>query len=75
MSIANQQQYLWEGGFENTDSHTLSFKVTLFFDDNTSESYFEESSFDLTEDELFKSNLLEEDGVIDIYIELEGVSV
>ncbi|MBB6463370.1 hypothetical protein [Flammeovirga kamogawensis] len=73
MSIANQQQYLWEGGFEDTDNHELSFKVTLYYEDNTSETYFEPSSIDLSEDENFKQELLTQEGVIDYYIEMKGV--
>ncbi|ANQ51082.1 hypothetical protein KMW28_17865 [Flammeovirga yaeyamensis] len=75
MSIANTNQYLWEGGYESTDTHATTFKVTLIYDDNSEEIFFENAQHDLTEDDFYASKLLAEEGVVDFYIELEGVSV
>ena len=73
MSLVNQQQYLWEGGFENAETKELSFQITLYYNDETEETFYESSTTDLTEDEKYHEELLNSEDVIDFYIELDGV--
>ncbi|WP_044209037.1 hypothetical protein [Flammeovirga sp. OC4] len=73
MSLVNQQQYLWEGGFEKAESKEMSFQITLYYNDESEETFFESSSTDLTEDEKYHEKLLNLEDVVDFYIELEGV--
>ncbi|NME69752.1 hypothetical protein [Flammeovirga aprica] len=73
MSLVNQQQYLWEGGLERAESKDMSFQITLYYNDESEETFFESSSTDLTEDEKYHEKLLHLEDVIDFYIELDGI--
>lgn len=73
MSIVNQHQYLWEGGIETSENSELSFKITLFYEDQSEESFYESSRKDLTEDHHFHQSLLSTEDVIDFAIELDGI--